>query len=91
MKTQSKIGIFIVTLVALGILALFAYTWQIESARARAIQKEIIDCVEAYGSGTYCAEICEGTLGDNRYPGIKEFDIDDCKPYVNEAIDRFNL
>jgi hypothetical protein len=46
MKTRSKIGIFIVILVALGILALFAYTWQIESARARAIQKEIIDCVE---------------------------------------------
>lgn len=91
MKTRSKIGIFVVTLVALGILTLFAYTWQIESTRARAIQGEMIDCIAAYHSGTPCVEICEGTLGDNRYPAIKELDIEDCKPYVNEVIDRFNL
>jgi hypothetical protein len=58
MKTRNKIGIFVVTLVALGILALFAYTWQIESARARAIQEEMIDCIATYHSGTPCAEIC---------------------------------
>jgi hypothetical protein len=88
MKTRSKIGIFVVVLVALSILALFAYTWQIESARARAIQEDMIDCIEAYGNGTPCAKICEGTLDDSRYSAIKELDIDDCKPYVNEVIDK---
>jgi hypothetical protein len=67
MKTRSKIGIFVVIIVALGILALFAYTWQIESARAGAIREDMIDCIEAYGSSTPCAEICEGTLEDSRY------------------------
>ena len=75
---------------ALAIVALFAYTWQIESARARAIQEDMIDCIDAYGSGTPCMEICEGTLEDSRYPAIKELDIEDCKPYVDEVIDRFN-
>lgn len=60
MKTWSKNGIFVVILVALGILGLFTYTWQVESARARAIQKDMNDCIEAYGSGIPCAEICEG-------------------------------
>lgn len=91
MKTRNKIGNFVVALVALGILALFAYTWQIKSARARAIQEEMIDCITTYHSGTPCTEICEGALGDNRYPAIKELDVEDCKPYVNEVIDRFNL
>jgi hypothetical protein len=86
MKTRSKIGIFVVILVALGILALFAYTWQIESARAGAIREDMIGCIEAYGSSTPCAEICLGTLEDSRYSAIKELDIDDCKPYVNEVI-----
>lgn len=86
MKTRSKIGIFVVILVALGILALFAYTWQIESARARAIQEDMIDCIAAYGSSTPCVEICEGTLEDGRYPAITELDINNCKPYINEVI-----
>jgi hypothetical protein len=46
----------------------------------------MIDCIATYHSGTPCAEICEGTLGDNRYSAI-ELDIEDCKPYVNEVID----
>jgi predicted negative regulator of RcsB-dependent stress response len=41
MKTWSKNGIFVVILVALGILGLFTYTWQVESARARAIQGSV--------------------------------------------------
>lgn len=87
MKTRSKIGIFVVSIMALAIIALFAYTWQIESDRARAIQKDIIDCIDTYGDGAPCAEICEGTLEDSRYPAIKELGIEDCKPYVNEVID----
>lgn len=59
MKTRNKIGIFVVIIVALTMISLFAYTWQIESARARAIQEDVIDCINAYDSGTPCAEICE--------------------------------
>jgi hypothetical protein len=77
--------------VALGIIALFAYTWQIESTRARAIQEDMIDCIDAYGSGAPCTKICQGTLEDDRYPAIKELNIEDCKPYVNEVINRYNL
>ena len=51
----------------------------------------MIGCIATYQSGTSCAEICEGTFGDNRYPAIKELDIEDCKPYVNEVINRFDL
>lgn len=91
MKTRSKIGIFGVIIVAVGMIALFAYTWQIESDRARAIQEDMIDCIDAYGSGTPCAEICEGTLEDSRYPAIRELEIEDCEPFVNEVIERFNL
>jgi hypothetical protein len=91
MKTRNKIGIFVFIIVALAMLSLFAYTWQIESARARAIQEDMMDCIDAYDSGTPCAEICEGTLDDNRYPAIKELDIEDCKAFVNEVIERFNL
>lgn len=91
MKTRSKIGIFVVIVVAVGMIALFAYTWQIESARARAIQQDMIDCIVTYGSGTPCVEICEGTLDDSRYPVIRELDMEDCKPFVDEVIERINL
>ena len=51
----------------------------------------MIDCIDAYDSDTPCAGICEGTLDDNRCPAIKELDIEDCKAFVNEVIERFNL
>ncbi len=91
MKTRSKIGIFVVIMVAVGMIALFAYTWQIESARARAIQQDMFDCIVTYGSGTPCVKICEGTLDDSRYPAIRELDMEDCKPFVDEVIERINL
>ena len=39
----------------------------------------MIDCIDAYGSDALCTKICQGTLEDDRYPAIKELNIEDCK------------
>jgi len=69
------------------------YTQYLSVQRLMAIdiQEDMIDCIEFYDTARPCTEICEGIRGDNRYPILKELDSQQCRPYITELIDRFNL
>lgn len=90
MKTRNKIGIVVVILVFISTLGILAFTYSIESSRAQRILDATMNCIGIHDNATPCIQICEGTLNDTAYDDLRLLNKEDCRPYINNAIDKFD-
>ena len=81
-----------VVIVVLTVYISYTQLSHIDALKAKELQNDMINCLQNHDSATnICVEICEGTRNDNRYPFIEELDNHECKSYITELINRFEL